>query len=703
MGLPRPLAAALLVLLAACDRPPAATPPLSLRRPAAVGVAWSHCALQRQGETRPAVGCPKPVLLAAATGALVPASRVLDVAIGGAGLPDGAVKVSTEVFTYLPPVADPLARAALENLDRVLESRSSDRLLEAALAGREAGMQAAPQGEGVYLDRVPASVALRFSADDVGRTVAYAVWAWPTTPAPALRVELEPLTPRPDDGLAISFGIGEPGWTPTSPAVTFSVLGGPAGEPAGVVWSRQIDPARRVAERGWLEDEVDLSRFAGREVRLALVAQVEGTAASFPVWAKPVLLAPDAAARARPNVLFISLDTVRADHLSAWGYDRLTSPGLAAFAGDGVLFEQAIAHFPSTTASHMSMLTSLQPCAHGVLAPDFQRRGGTLSPSATTLAEALSAAGWSTVAITEDALIQGPLGFDRGFDEYLDQVGRGEEGLGLFPEGIERAERWIERHRDRPWFMFLHTYQPHEPFKVPPYYRDLFPLAADAPAVRRLERDYDVGIRYTDDLLSNFLALLGRHGLLDDVLVVITSDHGTEFEEHGSIGHAKGVNEEQIHVPLVMRHPTLAQGGRRVPGAVALIDVAPTVLELLGVERPASFSGTSLVPLLRGEGRTQPVFSEQLWGSRQTLLRTDHLAWIQKASGLELYDVRADPHEQHDLAAERPDVAAQGGRDIAAFRTACAQQAAALKSAVGTMPAIDPERERTLRALGYLE
>ncbi len=695
---------AVAALLAACDRGTEQAPRLSIARPTAPGVEWAHCAVRWQGETRPAVGCPKPVLLARGAGVPVPAERTLDVWLDAGALPFGPLKLTTEVFTYLPPETEPLSRAALENIDRVLESQATDRLLEIGFATLDPGFRAVPQGQGTYVEQVPSSIPLRFAVEDVGRTAVYAVWGWRTTARPSLRVELAPVTPRAGEALAISFGVGEAGWTAGSPEIAFSVVGGVAGEAPSVLWSRQVDPARRLAERGWLDGEVDLGRFAGRSVTLALVADVVGTGASFPVWGRPLLIAPDASAPDRQNVLFVSLDTVRADHLSGWGAARATSPALDAFAGSGVLFEQAIAHFPSTTASHMSMLTSLQPCAHGVIAPDFQRTGGRLSPAAITLAEALGAAGWHTVAITENALIQGDLGFNRGFDAYLDQVGRGQTGLGLFPEGIERAVGWIERHRDQPFFMFLHTYQPHEPFKVPPYYRTLFPLADDAAPIRRLEADYDAGIRYTDDLFANFLAQLERRGILDRTLVVVTSDHGTEFEEHGGVGHALGVYEEQVHVPLVFRHPRLAHGGRRVAGAAALIDVAPTILELLGVERPASFAGTSLAPQLGGgAGPGRPVFAEQLWGARQTLLRTDRMAWVQKDTGIELYDVAADPHEQKNLAAERADVAAQGAKEIAAFRTACTKQAAALRTTDGRLPPLDPERERTLRALGYLE
>src|SRR5262249_26545918 len=212
----------------------------------------------------------------------------------------------------------------------------------------------------------------------------------------------------------------------------------------------------------------------------------------------------------------------------------------------GVLFEQTVSHFPSTTGSHMSMLTSVEPCAHGVLAP-----GSVLGEQVATLAEALAARGYATVAITEDALIRGDIGFNRGFDSYRDMVGTQNEPLGQFAEGLARARAWLERHGSEPFFMFLHTYQVHRPYKVPDRYRGVFPVGAEADEAHRQEADYDAGLRYADEQLGGFLRFLERSGLLARTLVVVTSDHGTEFGDHGGIGHARGVYEEQLRVPLV--------------------------------------------------------------------------------------------------------------------------------------------------------
>jgi arylsulfatase A-like enzyme len=695
------VAAALLAALGGCgDAEP--VPHLSLRRPGAGSTPWAQCALERRGETRPATGCARAVLIAHAANVTVPASGRLEVPLDGRAVPAGPVQVNANAFTYLE-TQDPISQRMLEHFDALFGPRSSDGHLEMSFA-RDPSFRPAPQAPALHLPAVPATITLEFGAADAGRRAMFEVWAWPPTARPTLRVALDPLVPRPGEGLALSFGVREPGWRPGSAAVTFNVVGGPEGSPPAVLWSRRVDSVRREGERAWLEGEADLGRFAGATLRLALEATVESPDGGFPVWGRPQLAAPATQSDPRPSVLLISLDTLRADRLSTFGYVHETSPRLTDFAAGGVSFLRAMAPFPSTTASHMSMLTSLPPCAHGVLVPPLMRPAGAgLSRAATTLAEALAAAGYATIAITEDGLIQGDLGFDRGFDSYLDQVGRGEEPLGLFAEGIERAERWLERHADRPFFMFLHTYQPHGPFKVPAFHRGLVPLPPDATEVQRLSADYDAGIRYTDDLLASLLGQLARRGILDRTLVVITSDHGYEFGEHGGIGHARGVYEEQIHVPLILRHPRFARGGRRVPDVVALVDLAPTILSIVGAPRPASFTGIDLRPLLEGGALpAREVFAEQLWGPRQTLLRTDTRAWIQKESGLELYDVVADPTEQHDLAAARPEEAAEGGRRIAAFRKTCTLQSRALVAS-RTTGALDPARTDALRALGYVE
>jgi arylsulfatase A-like enzyme len=665
--------------------------PLEIER-ASAPLPWDHCALEQLGESRPATACAHVRLLAAAKDVVVPTGGTLDVPLDAAGMAN--VWIVTEAYTYATPPTDPVATAMLGDFERLLKQGTHDHVLERGVA-HDPGMRPAPQ-PAVSARTPPASLALRFAGDDAGRKVAYAVWGWAAPTPPALRVELDPMAVRAGDGVRIGFGVQEAGWKPGAAPVTFVVAARTEGGEPRPLWSRRLHPAHRAGDRGWIDAEVDLGAVAGETVRLVLTADADGDATTFPVWARPIVVRARREAALPPSVLLVSLDTVRQDHLALGGYARETSPAIATFAKEGVVFEQATAAFPSTTGSHMSILTGLYPCAHRVTVPNV-----SLAAGVPTLAQVLAGAGWATGAVTEDGLIRGDAGFDRGFDAYRDVVWTGEEPLGLFPDTIELARAWLLRHADLPFFFFLHTYQPHVPFKIAPYYKTLFVPPAGATDFQVQEALYDEGLRYTDDYLASLFGWLARSGLLDRTLVVVTSDHGTEFGEHGGLGHARGVYDEQLHVPLVFRHPTLVRGGLRIAEPVSSVDIVPTVLGLLGVAVPPGVQGTSLVGCLRGEACTRgEVFGEQLWGARQTVRRAGRLAWIDRGDGQELYDVVADSHETKNLAAARPADAREGQTRITAFRTACTEAAARVRAA--TAPPLDAERERALRALGYL-
>jgi arylsulfatase A-like enzyme len=323
-----------------------------------------------------------------------------------------------------------------------------------------------------------------------------------------------------------------------------------------------------------------------------------------------------------------------------------------------------------------------------------------LSPAIPTLAQLLATQGYATVGITEDGLIKGVAGFNRGFDRYRDLIPDPPPNLGAFPTGIALAEQWLEARDAEPFFMFLHTYQVHYPYKIPPHLTGLFTVPADAVDWQRQMADYDMGLRYADELLGGFLDWLQTKGLLDSMILVVTSDHGTEFGERGGTGHAKGVHVEQLHVPLLVHHPPTVQP-RRFANVAAVVDIPPTILEMLQLTPLPSFVGRSLVPALRGDAFPEhDVVGEQLWGPRQTSLRDGRHTWITTDAGTALFDAEADPWEQHDRVAAEPELTARGRDAIAAFRTACKAQESALSHAPG---ALDAERERALKALGYVQ
>ncbi len=218
-----------------------------------------------------------------------------------------------------------------------------------------------------------------------------------------------------------------------------------------------------------------------------------------------------------------------------------------------------------------------------------------------------------------------------------------------------------------------------------------------------MDAEYDRGLRHADDLVAGFLDALRARGLDANTVLLVTADHGIEFGEHGGIGHARGVYEEQVRVPLIVVDPRVPRA-RRVRGQVGLIDLAPTLLGLAGLPAPGHFVGTSLLPFL-ADGTEPPertLVAEQLLGPRQTLVRTSRRAWIQKPSGLELYDLAADPREQKDLAPEMTSLAEEGAQRIADFRADCRRRQTSLRGGPGHVP-LDPELTKSLRALGYIK
>jgi len=358
---------------------------------------------------------------------------------------------------------------------------------------------------------------------------------------------------------------------------------------------------------------------------------------------------------ARGRLILISLDTLRADHLGCYGYARPTSPFLDSLAARGTLFENAIAPLPGTLPSHMSIFTGLFPAEHGVYPPD-----AVLSPQIRTLPEVLRAHGFRTAGHVEGGYVEGRYGFSRGFDEWSDPSPLVEREGRLFKttDAVKRTFRsgldFLRKVRpSESFFLFLHTYSIHDPYDPPEPYRSLYwkgdpppgafePIGTEllafnqggrtlAPrAVEYYEALYDAQINYTDDVVKDFFAGVARLGLADDVSVIVTSDHGEEFLEHGKLVHQQ-VYHENVHVPLIVVRPRQAEA-RRVPTLVQSVDIAPTLYELAGVPataRPRA-SGRSLVGFLEGAAAsgTREAYAEAFVNRDRVLYRQDAAAFL---------------------------------------------------------------------------
>ncbi|MBM4245244.1 MAG: sulfatase [Deltaproteobacteria bacterium] len=478
-------------------------------------------------------------------------------------------------------------------------------------------------------------------------------------------------------------------------------------------------------DRGWQPHEIDLGRFAGQRVRFRLESEVIGRAGAtasetfgFPLWGSAQILEPRAR-DGRRNVILISLDTLRGDQLGGTLDGKPLMPKLAARSATGARFTDAYTTYPSTTAGHMSMLTGLYPARHGMVFAT-----GYLDKAIPTLPEILARNGYATAAVTEDAMLTAYVGFVRGFDEYREIKGKTMwETSGEIEQTFGAGLDWVEKHRDERFFLFLHTYQVHVPYTPPPAH-DVFrhwekdgqrvPIDASTPPAVRDRHLYAGEVRYTDDVLDRLLERLDALGVLDDTIVVVTADHGDEFGEHGLIGHAKTVYDEVLHVPLIILSPHLVPAGRTIDTPVSLVDLLPTLLDLVRLPAPRELHGESLVPLLHG-GRfpaTRVLYAEApKWGSGtgpRVAARVAGLKWIasgNRSHGVKHFDLTTDPGEQKPL--DGPDIEAIGRVFEDAYRSvlAAAHEAPAAESKPGTAkkPEIDDATVEKLKALGYMD
>jgi arylsulfatase A-like enzyme/Tfp pilus assembly protein PilF len=389
-------------------------------------------------------------------------------------------------------------------------------------------------------------------------------------------------------------------------------------------------------------------------------------------------------------VVIISVDTLRADHLPAYGYRGVETPNFDALRKDAVLFENAYSHVPLTLPSHTSLFTGLLPPQHGVR----DNLGYALSTGPATLAGYLKSRGYATGAAVSSIVLSHVTGVGRGFDFYEDTVepDRMSQTLSRVQRhGNETAallSDWIGPHADQPFLAFLHLFEPHTPYEPP------------EPFASRYKLPYDGEIARADEIVGGFLKYLKDQEVYDRALIVFVSDHGEGLNDHGEDEHGVLLYREAVHVPLMVKFPKSRRAGESVSAPVALTDVFPTVAEVTGVPVPAGLAGHSLTASLPGSAKAETgerrVYSE-------TLYPRLHLGWSDLASLIdrrnqyiesprpELFDIVADPGEKNDLSAGLPP----------AFRSMRAELAR-LPRPLQAPGSTDPEQVQKLAALGYI-
>ncbi|MDG2303137.1 MAG: sulfatase [Candidatus Binatia bacterium] len=457
----------------------------------------------------------------------------------------------------------------------------------------------------------------------------------------------------------------------------------------------------------WQDADVALEA-PGRACRLRLENRADGEPPRGAVWAVPqILISTKVAPAEDTNLILISLDTLRSDHLSGLGYGRDTSPIIdAELIAKGTTFTDTSSTFPQTDISHLSIFTGLYPSA--------QPKRGRVSPSdrVVLLAELLQKAGLETAAYTEDALVSGAFGFWFGFDQFTERsFAHADRGRRTIEDGI----RYLEENRGSRFFLFLHTYKTHDPYVPGPDYEALWSDDAawsdggPAPWVPEKHREildrYDRTIREADDLVGRVLDALERFGLQERTFVIVTSDHGEAFGEHGIAGHGFTPHQEALDVPLILRGPGIP-AGKRIDTPVSIADLTPTLLDLLSAPQTNQAQGLSLVPALDGESLDagRPLFFSWLRPNAYGV-RTKNRKYHRTKQGHEQFDLAADPFEWKPDRSE--DARTTGEKLLAAHE----EENARLRKALGpaqnddgprSAPAIDERLEKSLEALGYL-
>jgi choline-sulfatase len=395
-------------------------------------------------------------------------------------------------------------------------------------------------------------------------------------------------------------------------------------------------------------------------------------------------------AAATTPVIVISVDTLRADHLGCYQPGKRSTPHIDDLAKKGTLFSQVSTPFPLTLPAHVALFTSLYPFTDGV-----QDNGIPLNSTASTLATVLKSAGYKTAAFVSSFVLDRRFGLSRGFDVYDGPIdvhnkitSSPVERKRIGSQTADAAMNWLKSNSSSPFFLFLHLYDLHLPYDLPP-----------DPSLRHGETGYAAEVAYEDRVMGDFLNFLATQGLFDKTLIVFTSDHGEGLGDHGESTHGYFVYQSTLHVPLIVHWPagfTHSPGGR-VDEIASLLDVAPTILDAIGLPRAVEMRGRSLI----GSRPADAVYSESLYARNHfgcavlRTLRAGRYQYIESPKP-ELYDLSSDPNQQHNLYEQERSRATAMSEQISALRASAPPGASTKTSSP------KPDTMSALRSLGYL-
>lgn len=472
--------------------------------------------------------------------------------------------------------------------------------------------------------------------------------------------------------------------------------------------------------------------YTRENARLCFIT--EGSEQNFSFWFNPVLYNKGKNDR---NIILISIDTLRADHLGCYGYDRDTSPNIDSLASDSALFLNTYASSPWTLPSHVSLMTSLHGVHHQVY---YDRE--KMDSNILTMADILRQNNFSCSSLTGGGFVSSVYGFSKGFDTYHDGVG------GIFQQDsaellFRAVLEWLEREKDKNFFLFLHTYQTHNPYACPYPYKTMFTkegakwrhidlgsyLGGKPGLFKRLPEEelqniidlYDGEIRYTDEkFIGPLIGKLKEMELYDQTMIIFTSDHGEEFYDHKGWGHGHSLYDESLKVPLVIKFPGSKFKGKEIGNIVSLVDVMPTVLEEMGIDfSDLNIDGRSLFPVIEGKEKGDRTFLADI-GSNVLNSRIpqkisinmgkDKLILNKKFSTkdldfflyappalkpVELYDLKQDSIERKNIADKKSVLVNQIIQQINEIYSKA-------KKRKISRPEIDEKLKEQLKALGYI-
>ena len=574
-------------------------------------------------------------------------------------------------------------------------------------------------------------------------------------PCATRRITTEPVVVPPKAWLDVAVGLLQD-WPVGSSAGAEVTIEIERDERSTTLYTHTLHPAAPPQTPQWTDVHLGLAAHAGAEVRFVFASEAfdadPAASFAFPMWGNPMLYSvPSNRGRETPNVILVSLDTLRADHVGCYGYERDTTPNLDRLAGECVVFDTTIAPSTFTPASHGSVFTGLHPAIHEA---GMQSRGYWLKAQWTTFAEILRAKGYLTAAFTEGVAIRGTMGFAQGFDLYSDGPASKRQRLGVAEETFAKATSWLDRYGHLPFFLFVHTYETHEPYGAVPPWTTKFADPAYAGragtwlAEAKTEADkrhtvdlYDASIAFADHHLGQFLGRVRQLGLLENTVVVVFSDHGEEFWEHGATGHLTHLYDETLRVPLLIRLPGADPPRKRIEQQVCLTDVFPTLLGLFNEPLPRQCASHDLLALVAPEAhgghypRNAIVSQLSMWDVPLTQ-RTGILAewtarsvrtqgekfiasdrpWVldtvragrnpseagEPVRQEELYDLGLDPGEKNNLIEKRPERTAHLRKMHQEFLRYTDGLATRRETTDESPQGLTLEDAEALRGLGYL-